>query len=88
MANLVETPELAVRLARAIASDIALYNEEKIKKALEEDNFFDALTDQLNEGFEHFRSRVAPPLQSRGIFERAIVDVIIARKGSVLSRIW
>lgn len=88
MANLVETPELANRLARAIASDISLYNEEKIKQGIEQDRFFDLLVDELNEGREHFRARTNPALHDRGIFERAIVDMIIARKGHIPSRIW
>ena len=37
------TPEKANRLARAIASDIAAYNEAAIVRALADDNFFDAM---------------------------------------------
>ena len=48
-----------MRLARAICSDISLYNEEKIVKSIEQDTFFDALKDELAEGREHYRSRVA-----------------------------
>ncbi|MFY0538396.1 hypothetical protein [Nannocystis pusilla] len=33
----------AQQLARAIASDIQLYNKQKIEEALINDNFFDAL---------------------------------------------
>ena len=88
MAGLIETPEAANRLARAIASDISLYNEDKIKKGIEEDTFFTVIADEIQEGREHFRSRVAPPLQSSGIFERALCDVILARKGHIKSRIW
>ena len=40
----------AVRLARAIASDISLYNEEKIVKGIEQDNLFDAIKDEIEEG--------------------------------------
>lgn len=88
MAALIEAPEAANRLARAIASDVSLYNEEKIKRGLEEDNFFDLLADQLEEGREHFRMRTSPALHSLGIYERAVVDMIIARKGHIKSRIW
>lgn len=88
MALLIETPEAANRLARAIASDISMYNEDKIKKSVEEDSFFTALSDEIEEGREHFKSRVAPVLQTKGIFERALCDVIIARKAHVKSRIW
>jgi spore germination protein GerM len=88
MAGLIETPEAANRLARAIASDISLYNEEKIKKGIEDDTFFQIIAEEIEEGREHFKSRVAPVLQTRGIFERALCDVIVARKGHIKSRIW
>jgi hypothetical protein len=88
MAGPIEAPEAATRLARAIASDIALYNEEKIKKGIEDDTFFTSVAEEIEEGREHFKSRVAPALQSTGIFERALCDVIIARKGHIKSRIW
>jgi len=86
---LIETPEQAMRLARAICSDVSLYNEEKIVRSIEQDDFFDALRDELEEGRELYRSRVAPDLFSRtNFYERAIVDVILRSKGHVKSRIW
>jgi uncharacterized hydantoinase/oxoprolinase family protein len=86
---LIEAPEQAMRLARAICSDISLYNEEKIVKSIEQDNFFDALRDELAEGREHYRSRVAAELFSRtNFYDRAIVDVILKSKARVRSRIW
>jgi hypothetical protein len=88
MAGLIETPEAANRLARAIASDISLYNEEKIKRGIEEDTFFTIIADEIEEGREHFKSRVTPVLHLKGIFERALCDVIIARKAHIKSRIW
>lgn len=88
MAAPIETPEAANRLARAIASDIGLYNDEKIKKAIEDDTFFTSVADEIEEGREHFKSRVAVQLHDKGIYERALVDVIIARKGHIKSTIW
>ena len=88
MAGLIETPEAANRLARASASDISLYNEEKIKKGIVEDSFFDIIAEEIEEGREHFKSRVAPALHDKGIFERALFDVIIARKAHIPSKIW
>ena len=89
MAQPIDTPERAIRLARTIASDISLYNEEKIVKSIEHDNFFDALKDELAEGREHYRSRVAPELFARtNFYDRAIVDVILKSKARVRSRIW
>ena len=37
----------AMRLARAIASDISLYNEQKIIKGIEQDNLFEVLKDEI-----------------------------------------
>lgn len=88
MAGQVETPEAANRLARAIASDVSMYNEAKIKTGIEEDTFFDIIAEEIEEGLAHFNSRVIPSLQTVGIYERALCDVIVARKGHIKSRIW
>jgi hypothetical protein len=79
----------AMRLARAIASDISLYNEQKIIKGIEQDNLFDALKDEISEGRELFKSRVSPEIYTRtNYFDRAIVDVVIRPKGHIKSKIW
>jgi spore germination protein GerM len=89
MATLIDTPEAANRLARAIASDLALYNEAKIKEGIETDTFFALLTEEIEEGRAHYQSRVKPELlRSSNFFDRAIVDVILARKGHIKSKIW
>ncbi len=86
---LIEAPEQALRLARAICSDVSLYNEEKIVRSIEQDTFFDSLREELEEGRELYRSRVAPDLYGRtNYYDRAIVDVILRPKGHVKSRIW
>lgn len=79
----------ANRLARAIASDISLYNEQKIVKGIEQDNLFEALKDEIDEGRELYKSRVsAEVFGSTNFFERAIVDIVIRSKGHVKSKIW
>lgn len=86
---LIETPEQAIRLARAICSDVSLYNEEKVVRGIEQDNFFDTLHDELEEGRELYRSRVSPDLYARSnYYDRAIVDVILRSKRHVRSKIW
>ena len=86
---LIEAPEQAMRLARAICSDVSLYNEEKVVRSIEQDNFFDALREELEEGRDLYRSRVSPNLYGRtNYYDRAIVDVILRPKGHVKSRIW
>jgi hypothetical protein len=89
MAALIETPEAANRLARAIASDLSLYNEAKIKEGIENDTFFTVLQDEIAEGRAHYESRVDPRmLGSTNFYDRALVDVILARKGHIKSKIW
>ena len=79
----------AMRLARAIASDISLYNEQKIIQGIEQDNLFDVLRDEIEEGRELFRSRVSTELFTRtNFFDRAIVDIVIKPKGHIRSKIW
>lgn len=79
----------AMRLARAIASDISLYNEAKIIQGLEQDTLFDVLKDEIEEGRELFKSRVSSEIFTRtNFFDRAIVDVVIKPKGHVKSKIW
>ena len=89
MAKLVENPDLAFRLARAIISDIALYNQEKVKEGIKNDNIFDTLVAELQEGREHFYARVSPDMTERDrLFDRAIVDVMIKQAGKIESSIW
>ena len=79
----------AMRLARAIASDISLYNEQKIIKGIEQDNLFEILKDELDEGRELYKSRVSAEIFTRAnFFERAINDIVLRSKAHVKSKIW
>jgi hypothetical protein len=79
----------AIRLARAIASDISLYNEQKVIKGIEQDNLFDVLKDEIEEGRELYRSRVSGEVfTTTNFFDRAIVDIVVRSKGHVKSKIW
>jgi hypothetical protein len=87
--QLITTPEAATRLARAIASDLSLYNEEKIIEGIQNDSLFDVLRDEIEEGRELYRSRVSPDLfDATNYYDRAIVDIIVKSKGHVKSKIW
>jgi hypothetical protein len=85
---LIETDDAARRLARAIASDLSLYNEEKIVRGIEADNLFDALAEEIEEGRALFKSRVAPELFVKGFYDRALIDIIVRYKGHVQSKMW
>ena len=79
----------AMRKARVIASDIALYNEKKIIKGIETDSFYELLKDELNEGRESYRAQIGPAIaDSTNYFDRAILDVILVRKAHIKSKIW
>lgn len=79
----------AMRLARAIASDISLYNEQKIVQAIEQDNLFEALKGEIEEGRELFKSRVSVEIFTKtNFFERALVDIVLKPKAHIKSKIW
>jgi len=88
MATLIDNAKRARQLARAIASDLTLYNEAKILEGIENDNLFDLMADEIEEGRELFKSRVTSEIYDQNIYDRAIVDVLIKSKGHVKSKIW
>jgi hypothetical protein len=78
----------ARRLARAIASDLSLYNEEKIVEGIERDNLFEAIAEEIEEGRAHYKNRVSPQLYERNFYDRAIVDILVRSKGHIRSKVW
>jgi hypothetical protein len=64
---LIQSREAAVRLARAIASDILLYNHEAIGAGKD-------VTQEIADGYELFRSRVDPGLHE--IFQPTFEDMM------------
>lgn len=85
---LIETEDAARRLARAIASDLSLYNEEKIIKGIEGDNLFETLSEEIEEGRALYKSRVSSALYQRNLYERALVDILVRSKAHVKSVMW
>lgn len=85
---LIETEEAARRLARAIASDLSLYNEEKIVQGIQEDSLFDLLAEEIEEGRALYKNRVAPTLYQKNFYDRALVDILIKSRGHIKSKLW
>ncbi len=86
---LIESKEAAWRRARAIASDISLYNEKAVIEGIENDDFFERLKEQIEEGREHYKSGIHPDLYaSTNYFDRALVDIVLRPKGHIKSKIW
>ena len=86
--NLIDNPDQAKRLARAILSDVAMYNKEKVENGIKNDNIFDVLKEELEEGRQHFLSRVSTDVNPELVYEIAVVDVLIKRAGKIESSIW
>ena len=85
---LIDTEEAARRLARAIASDLSLYNEEKILKGIQKDDLFTTLSEEVEEGRALYKSRVSPDLYHKNFYDRALVDILVKSKGHVKSALW
>jgi hypothetical protein len=86
---LITDTEAVARLARTIIADIALYNKEKIDSGIKNDNIFDLLEEELKEGLALYRSRVDVEVdKANNFFNKAVVDILIKRYGTVKSDIW
>ena len=89
MPPLIDKPERARQFARAIASDLAMYNEAKLVQGIQNDTLFDSMREEIEEGRQHFRSRVTPEIASTNLFERALVDILLKQRGqNIKSKIW
>jgi len=86
--NIITNRDQAARLARAILSDVAIYNQQKVESGIKNDNIFDLLAEEIEEGRQHFLSRVAPELEPERMFELTLVDILIKRAGKIESPIW
>lgn len=86
---MIKNPEAARRLARAIASDISLYNQEKIHQGIRQDNLYEILFAEIEEGRSHYNSKVDPAiLESTNFYDLAIIDIILKRNAHIASKIW
>ncbi len=85
---LIDKPERARQLARAIASDLTLYHEKEIVEGIEQDTLFEVMRDHIEEGRTLFKGRVTPEIYALNLYDRAIVDVLVKSKGHVKSKIW
>jgi hypothetical protein len=84
----IDKPERARQLARAIASDLSLYHEDKIVEGIENDSLFNSMAAEIEEGRELFKTRVSEEIFKMNLYDRAIIDVLIRGKGHLKSKIW
>jgi len=82
-------PQRAQRLARAVVSDVMLYNVERVRAGIEADDLFDRLRPEIDEARAFFQRRVDPEVAVKSnAFDLALVDVLVFRSGRVRSQIW
>ncbi|HAM32091.1 MAG TPA: hypothetical protein DDX05_01270 [Deltaproteobacteria bacterium] len=87
--GVVKDPDVARRIARAVVSDIALYNAKKVEEGVRNDNLFDLLKEEIEEGQGYYLSRVDPEIaKNTNYFNQALVDVLIKPTGRIPSKIW
>jgi hypothetical protein len=87
--RVIKKPDEARRLARTILSDIVLYNQDKLKKGIEEDTLFEVLTEELDEGKRYYETMVDEDIRNAtNFFNEAVVDVLLQQGGKIRSDIW
>jgi EAL domain-containing protein (putative c-di-GMP-specific phosphodiesterase class I) len=87
--GVVKDPEVARRIARAVVSDIALYNAKKVEEGVRNDTLFDLLREEIEEGQGYYMSRVDPEIaKNTNYFNQALVDVLLKPTGRIPSKIW
>lgn len=81
---LISDPARARALARAIVADIHLYNADKVKAGIKNDNLLKLLEPELTEGRELFKTRVSPELLEKyDFFDQAIAEVLFKSTGNL-----
>ncbi len=87
--GVVKDPDVARRIARAVVSDIALYNSKKVEEGIAQDNLFDLLKHEIDEGRNYYVSRVDPEVvNNTSFFEHALVDLLVKPWGRLPSKAW
>jgi predicted Zn finger-like uncharacterized protein len=79
-----EKIERAKRLARAIVSDIYLYNIPKAEAAIKNDTFYSAFASEIREGLKLYENRIAKEVRDRGDFFRDTIREFTENKKKVL----
>ncbi len=86
---MIDQDDKAMRLARAIASDIALYNDARVQEALVADTLFDSLAAEFEAGRDLYASRVSPQLDPQADhFWQAVVNIVVHAKGHLPTKVF
>lgn len=81
--------DVARRIARAVVSDIALYNVKRVEEGIRNDSLFDLLKNEIDEGRSYYLSRIDPEIaENTNYFNQALVDVLVKPTGRIPSKAW
>ena len=81
--------DVARRIARAVVSDIALYNVKKVEEGIRNDSLFDLLKNEIEEGRSYYLSRIDQTLAEKtNLFNHALIDVLVKPTGRIPSKVW
>jgi len=81
--------DVARRIARAVVSDIALYNVKKVEEGIRNDSLFDLMKNEIDEGRSYYLSRIDPEVaENTNFFNQALVDVLVKPTGRIPSKAW
>ncbi|MCL1926130.1 MAG: hypothetical protein FWF95_03215 [Syntrophorhabdaceae bacterium] len=81
--------DVARRIARAVVSDIALYNVKKVEEGIRNDTLFDLLKNEIEEGRSYYLSRIDQKLAEKtNLFNQALIDVLVKPTGRIPSKVW
>jgi hypothetical protein len=87
--GVVKDPDVARRIARAVVSDIALYNAKKVEEGIGNDTLFELLKEEIEEGRTYYLSRIDPEIaRNSNYFNLALVDVLVKPTGRIPSKAW
>jgi len=78
----------AKRVARAIVSDVSIYNKAKIEEGIKNDTLFEVLKETIEEGRTLYQSRVSPDMYKKNFYGRAVVDKLLKANAHIRSNIW
>lgn len=87
--SVLKTEKEARELARKIAQDIVLYNTDRVIEGIINDNLFELLEKEIEEGRDIFLSKVSPDIPGvETLFDRTFVDIILEEGKNIKSKIW
>jgi len=79
-ASIGDKVERAKRLARAIVSDIYLYNTAKADESIMNDTFYSVFENEIKEGLKLYKNRISDEVRAQGDYLKEAIDNFIAKK--------